>query len=101
MSETITYCADVLKGPGFEFQTGAGGAAQLRKVEPTRVQIDLPPNSFARLQALKEKTEASSYAEVTKNAYKLYERMIELAESESTLLVRDKNGKVSELELFF
>jgi hypothetical protein len=69
--------------------------------DTTRVQIELPPASMERLRVLKEKTEATSYAEVTKNAFKLYERMIELFESGNTLLVRDPHGNVKELELFF
>jgi hypothetical protein len=69
--------------------------------ETTRVQIELPPASMERLKALKDKTEASSYAEVTKNAFKLYERMIELAESGNVFLVRDKKGNTRELEIFF
>jgi dihydroxyacid dehydratase/phosphogluconate dehydratase len=73
----------------------------MKEKETTRVQIELPEASMERLKALKEKTEATSYAEVTKNAFKLYERMIELAESGSVLLVRDKKGNTKELELFF
>lgn len=69
--------------------------------ETTRVQIELPPASMERLKALKDKTEASSYAEVTKNAFKLYERMIGLAESGNVFLVRDKKGNTKELEIFF
>jgi hypothetical protein len=69
--------------------------------ETTRVQIELPPASMERLKSLKDKTEASSYAEVTKNAFKLYERMIELAESGSVFLVRDAKGNTKELEIFF
>jgi hypothetical protein len=69
--------------------------------DTTRVQIELPPASMERLRVLKEKTEATSYAEVTKNAFKLYERMIELFEGGNTLLVRDPHGNIKELELFF
>lgn len=69
--------------------------------ETTRVQIELPPASMERLKALKDKTEATSYAEVTKNAFKLYERMMELAESGNVFLVRDKKGNTRELEIFF
>lgn len=69
--------------------------------ETTRVQIELPPASMERLRVLKDKTEASSYAEVTKNAFKLYERLIELAESGNAFLVRDKAGKIKEIEIFF
>lgn len=68
--------------------------------ETTRVQLELPRTSFERLNSLKEKTEASSYAEVTKNAFKLYERIIELVESGHTLQARDSEGRVKELELF-
>lgn len=68
--------------------------------DTTRVQLELPRSSFERLNSLKDKTEAGSYAEVTKNAFKLYERIIELAESGHTFQVRDKKGQVKELELF-
>ena len=50
--------------------------------------------------SLKQKTEASSYAEVTKNAYKLYERLIELVESGQKLCVRDDSGVARDLEIF-
>ncbi len=68
--------------------------------ETTRVQMELPERSFERLKVLKDKTEAASYAEVTKNAYRLYERMIDLVESGHTLCLKDKNGNVKELEIF-
>ena len=66
----------------------------------TRIQLELPPASMERLTLLKEKTEATSYAEVTKNAFKLYERLIQLAESGEVLCVRAKDGTTRELELF-
>ena len=66
----------------------------------TRIQIELPSTSMQRLTKLKEKTEATSYAEVTKNAYKLYERLIQMAESGQVLCVRDKDGTMRELEIF-
>jgi len=68
--------------------------------ETTRVQIELPRSSLERLRALKEKTEAASYAEVTKNAFKLYERMIELSVEGNQFFVRDREGRTRELELF-
>jgi hypothetical protein len=68
--------------------------------ETTRVQFELPSSSVERLKALKDKTEAASYAEVAKNALKLYERMIDLADSGQKLLIRDKKGETKELELF-
>ena len=66
----------------------------------TRIQLELPSASMERLTQLKKKTEATSYAEVTKNAYRLYERLIELAEAGQTLCVRDKDGSTRELEIF-
>jgi hypothetical protein len=66
----------------------------------TRIQLELPPASMERLTLLKEKTEATSYAEVTKNAYKLYERVIELAQAGQVLCVKSADGTIRELELF-
>ena len=70
------------------------------KVPKNRVQFDLPPRSMDRLNTLKLKTEASSYAEVVKNALRLYEALIEETESGKQFLVRDKNGVVSPYRLF-
>lgn len=42
-----------------------------------RVQMNLPPASMQRLDALVERTESSSYSEVMRNALKLYEAAIE------------------------
>ena len=67
----------------------------------TRLQIELPKASMERLRALKDKTEAVSYAEVVRDAFKLYERMIEYAEAGSAILVRDKEGNVREIEIFY
>ena len=62
--------------------------------------MELPKQSIDRLKTLKQKTEASSYAEVTKNAYRLYEWIIELHENGKTLLVKNASGDVEKLELF-
>jgi len=65
-----------------------------------RVQFDLGPRSVDRLNALKLKTDASSYAEVVKNALRLYEALIEETEGGKQFLVRDENGVVSPYRLF-
>jgi hypothetical protein len=65
-----------------------------------RVQFDLPPRSMDRLNALKRKTEASSYAEVVKNALRLYEALIEETDAGKQFLVRDAAGVVSPFRLF-
>lgn len=70
------------------------------KVQKNRVQFDLPPRSMDRLNALKVKTEAASYAEVMKNALRLYEALIEETESGKEFLVRGKDGTVTPYRLF-
>lgn len=68
--------------------------------DTTRVQMELTEKSLQRLKKLKDKTESSSYAEVTKNAYRLYEKLIEQSEQGCTFCVKDKNGNIRELEIF-
>ena len=59
----------------------------------TRVQLDLPPASMERLSALKEKTEAVSYAEVVREAIRLYEAMLEeVVDKGNELMIRDGRG---------
>jgi hypothetical protein len=70
------------------------------KVQKNRVQLDFPPRAMERLNTLKAKTEASSYAEVVKNALRLYEALIEEDESGKQFFTRDKNGVISPLRLF-
>jgi len=69
-------------------------------IKKDRVQLDFAPRSMARLNLLKAKTEASSYAEVVKNALRLYEALIEETESGKQFLVRDQDGVVSPFRLF-
>ena len=85
--------------PSARGKTGERADAKT-KVPKNRVQFDLPPRSMERLNALKLKTEASSYAEVVKNALRLYEALIEEVESGKQFLVRDENGVVSPYRLF-
>ena len=66
----------------------------------TRVQFDLPEKSYARLQELKLKTEASSYAEVVKNALRLYEAIISEAEAGNSFFVKEPEGNLREYMVF-
>lgn len=72
-----------------------------QKVSKNRVQFDLAPKSMDRLNVLKLKTEAASYAEVVKNALRLYEALIEETENGKQFFVRDNNGALSPYRLFF
>lgn len=56
-----------------------------------RITFEFPGPAHERLDALKAKTEAVSYAEVVKNALRLYEAMIKEAEEGGHLFVH-KNG---------
>jgi hypothetical protein len=73
--------------------------AKLR-VPKNRVQFDLPPRSMERLNALKLKTEASSYAEVLKNALRLYEALIEETEKGNEFLIRNEDGTITPYRMF-
>ena len=53
-----------------------------------------------RLAALKAKTEAVSYAEVMKNALRLYEALIEEAEQGRSFYVRDEQGNMVPYKMF-
>jgi hypothetical protein len=65
-----------------------------------RVQLELPEKSMDRLLSLKEKTEAASYAEVIKNALRLYENMINQHENGNRFFLKDSNGSITEYQVF-
>jgi hypothetical protein len=90
---------NVLTAASVGAKSEAKGKA-FQKVKKDRVQLDLAPRAMQRLNALKAKTEASSYAEVVKNALRLYEALIEETESGKQFLVRDQDGVVSSFRLF-
>ncbi|MGF7001261.1 hypothetical protein P3T25_009654 [Paraburkholderia sp. GAS32] len=55
--------------------------------------------SYDRLQLMKEKTEASSYAEVLKNALRLYEAIIDQYDAGRRLYLKDKDGTLVEYKV--
>jgi hypothetical protein len=75
-------------------------AKKARSAGKTRVQLDLSPRAVERLNDLKDKTEAASYAEVIKNALKLYDGIISEIESGNEFLTRDKNGTMVPFRMF-
>ena len=52
-----------------------------------------------QLNRLKELTGATSYTEITKTSYKVYEKLLKYQEDGFTLCVIDSNGKLTELTL--
>lgn len=60
--------------------------------ESTRVQFEMPAKSMERLRALKDRTEATSYAEVVRNALRFYEFIVAEAEKGNEVVVEYKDG---------
>ena len=54
-----------------------------------------------RLKALREKTEAVSYAEVIKNSLRLYEALIKEAETGNQVCIKSVDGKETAYRLIF
>ncbi len=77
-----------------------GEAATPRYDDPRRVQLDLPPKAFERLQRLKAETEAATYAEVMKNALKLYAAAVEQEKAGSKFMIQNKDGTIAPLLVF-
>jgi len=75
-------------------------AENTKSDKKTRIQLDLSPQAFMALTELKSKTEATTNAEVIRNALKLYNGLITETELGSTFLVRNKDGVVSPYKIF-
>lgn len=71
-----------------------------KKSKTTRVQLELAERSFERLSALKQKTEATSYTEVVKNALRLYENLIAQHDAGKSFYLKDVHGNTTEYEIF-
>jgi hypothetical protein len=68
--------------------------------ETTRVQLELPPQAMERLQRLKDKIEAASYAEVIRNALRVFEALANEHEQGAEFLVKRKDGTVATYQVF-
>jgi Arc/MetJ-type ribon-helix-helix transcriptional regulator len=68
--------------------------------ETTRVQLELPPQAMERLQRLKEKIEAASYAEVIRNALRVFEALANEHEQGAEFMVRRKDGSTASYQVF-
>ncbi len=66
----------------------------------TRVQLEMPPQAMERLQGLKERTEAASYAEVIRNALRLYEALVTEAEMGREFAIKSPDGVISPYRIF-
>ncbi len=67
----------------------------------TRVQFEMPQQSYARLVALKDKLEAASHAEVIRRSLQLYEAIVLEAELGSEISIRtEQDGEVRYKAIF-
>jgi hypothetical protein len=66
----------------------------------TRVQLEMPPQALARLQKLKDRTEAASYAEVIRNALRVFEALVEEHEKGSEFSLKRPNGEIVAYKIF-
>jgi hypothetical protein len=87
------------------FSSGVAARADDRadaklKMPKSRVQFDLAPRSMERLNVLKLKTEAASFAEVVKNALRPYEALIEETENGKQFFVRNETGAITPYRRF-
>ena len=60
----------------------------------------MPERSMARLDEIKEKTEATSYAEVVKNSLRLYEALIHEFDAGNEFFLHHPDGSQTKLKIF-
>ncbi len=66
----------------------------------TRVQLEMPPQAMERLQRLKDRTEAASYAEVIRNALRVFEALVDEHEKGSEFLLKNAAGETAIYKIF-
>jgi hypothetical protein len=66
----------------------------------TRVQLEMPPQAMERLQRLKEKTEAASYAEVIRNALRVFEALVQEHEAGAEFSLKRSTGETVAYRIF-
>ncbi len=85
---------------GHGFGRRHGMAPENAERTTTRVQLELPPQAMERLQRLKEKTEAASYAEVIRNALRLFEALVDEHDKGSEFALKRPNGETVSYKIF-
>ena len=66
----------------------------------TRVQLEMPPQAMDRLQRLKDRTEAASYAEVIRNALRLFEALVDEHEKGAEFSLKNSDGETVAYRIF-
>lgn len=65
-----------------------------------RLQLQLPDSSAARLDALVQGTDATSYAEVIRNALRVYEWAIGEVKASRNIAIQDTDGSFRVVQVF-
>lgn len=80
----------------------SGCAPEMTSTErsTTRVQLEMPPQAMERLQRLKERTEAASYAEVIRNALRVLEALVDEHEKGSEFALKRPDGEAIAYKIF-
>jgi Arc/MetJ-type ribon-helix-helix transcriptional regulator len=66
----------------------------------TRVQLEMPPQAMERLQKLKDRIEAASYAEVIRNALRLFETLVDEHEKGAEFSLKRADGEIVQYKIF-
>ena len=66
----------------------------------TRVQLEMPPQAMERLQKLKDRIEAASYAEVIRNALRLFEALVVEHEKGAEFSLKRADGEIVQYKIF-
>ena len=87
-------------GVAAEAMRAAADAIETPERSTTRVQLEMPPQAMERLQRLKEKSEAASYAEVIRNALRVFEALFDEHEKGSEFSLKRANGESVAYKIF-
>jgi Arc/MetJ-type ribon-helix-helix transcriptional regulator len=87
-------------GAAAEAMRAAAEAMEGGERTTTRVQLEMPPQAMERLQRLKEKSEAASYAEVIRNALRVFEALVDEHEKGAEFSLKRANGETVAYKIF-
>ena len=87
-------------GVAAEAMRAAADAMENGERTTTRVQLEMPPQAMERLTKLKEKTEAASYAEVIRNALRVFEALMDEHDKGAEFQLKRPDGQVVSYRIF-
>ena len=87
-------------GVAAEAMRAAADAMENGERTTTRVQLEMPPQAMERLTKLKEKTEAASYAEVIRNALRVFEALMDEHDKGAEFQLKRADGETVSYRIF-